>query len=147
MAFGFARRAAAEGLTQSAALTAYRAGGGAIRTELWGDVFKTAFQAEGYREDIGTVPLQWAIPEHLFTVADIDWTSKFNFVAELEYYNTATKQWESKWIQAGSDVLLTRGEWREEALRRMVEEEASPAFDPERGVSWLTEEAWQRKWP
>jgi hypothetical protein len=145
-AFRFAWSAASQGLSQAAGLRQYREGGGEIRTLEWNRLFRAGFEAVGQREDVRSVPLHWQIPEKLFVKpeAAIDWTSKYNFIAEVKYFNTATQAWETKHIQAGFDELPTHAEWRAEALRRMQQEEASPAFDIERGVSWLTEETLQR---
>ena len=147
MAAGFSWSAASKGLSQAAGLAEYRAGGGAIRTADWNELFRSSFAIVGWREDIATVPLHWQIPERMFETQDIDWTSKYNFIAEVKYFNTATQAWETKHIQAGFDELPTHAEWRAEALRRMQQEEASPAFDPERGVHWITEETLVRRWP
>jgi len=146
-AAAFAWSAASKGLTQSAGLEQYRGGGGAIRTADWNEVYRSAFQIVGWREDIRTIPLNWDIPERMFTPMDIDWTQKFNFVAEIEYFNRDTQSWETKHIQAGSDALLTRREWHEEALTRLEMEMESPNVDFEKGVRWVTEEVVQRRRP
>lgn len=146
-AFGYAQQAVTIGLNQTVALREYRSGGGQIRTEAWSDVYRTAFQAAGWREDVRSTPLHWGIPEAMFTPADVDWSTKYVFRAEIEYYDLDTERWESKWVSAGFDELPTHAEWRADALRRMDEEETSPRRDEERGVRWLTEETWKRRYP
>ena len=146
-AAGFAWSAASKGLTQSAGLEQYRGGGGAIRTTDWNEVFQAAFRVVGWREDIRTVPLHWDIPERMFTPMDIDWTSKYNFIAEIRYFNIDTQSWEQKHIQAGFDEPVSHAEWREEALRRMKEEIGSPRVDWKKDIHWLTEETLARKRP
>ena len=148
-AFRFAWSAASEGLSQAAGLRQYREGGGAIRTLEWNALFRSAFQVVGSREDVASVPLHWQIPESMFVQPphDIDWTSKYNFIAEVEYFNLVTQQWETKHIQAGFDELPTHAEWRADALRRMAEEETCPRADWEKGITWLTEETLVRRWP
>lgn len=146
-AAAYAWSAASEGLTQSAGLEQYRLGGGAIRTADWNEVFQAAFRIVGWREDIRTVPLHWDIPERMFTPMDIDWTQKFNFVAEVEYFNKDTQSWETKHVQAGADELITHREWREEVLTRLEMELESPNVDFEKGIRWVTEEVTQRRGP
>jgi len=146
-AFPFALSAVTRGLTQSASEAQYRAGGGEIGHAQWAEVYQAAWQAAGWREDVRTTPLHWQIPERMFTETGkyIDWTSKYNFKAVVEYYNLDTEHWEQKWIQAGFDELPTHAEWRAEALRRMKEEDLSPRVRSFEEIRWVTEETWQRK--
>jgi len=148
-AFPFVLSAVTRGLSQSGGLSEYTAGGGRIRTADWNAMFQSAFQAYGWREDVRTVPLGWTIPEHMFTEpkAPIDWSTKYVFKAEVEYFNLDTKRWERKWISSGFDEPPTHGEWRADALRRLVEEWESPQIRDPGEVRFIVEEFWKRRGP
>ena len=146
-AAAFAWSAASKGLSQAEGYRQYEAGGGKIGKELWAEVFQSAFKIVGWRKDVRSVPLHWEIPTRMFEPYDVDWTSKYNFVAEIRYFDTATQSWQTKHIQAGFDELVSHAEWREEALRRVKEEATSPTVDWEKGIHWLTEETLARKRP
>ena len=147
MAAGFSWSAASKGLSQAAGLAEYRAGLCEIRTADWNELFRGAFAIVGWREDIRSVPLHWAIPEKMFEQRDIDWTSKYNFVAKIEYYDVESKSWQERYLQSGFDEPVTHGEFREDALRRWLSAADTPRADWEKGVHWITEETLVRRWP
>lgn len=144
-AAGFAWSAAARGLSQAAGLAEYREGKLKIRTEDWNELFQSAFRIVGWREDVRTVPLHWDIPARMFEPRDVDWTSKYNFVAKIGYYSQTTGEYRERYAQSGFDELPTHAEWRAETLRRIEEEELSDPIDPNRPIRWITEEVVQRK--
>ena len=145
-AMDFAWSAASTGLTQSGGLAAYREGGGAIRDSAWAQIYKEAFSTVGWRENIKSIPKHWTVPEAMFGGPRHDWGMRFNYIAEVEVYSQAEKDWITKHVQVQSDELMSKGDWRslvEEAL-----ETTSPegVYAPGLGVKFITEEAvrWAR---
>lgn len=112
----------------------------------WRNSFRAAFAAVGHRESVKELPMTYMVPVTMAEVQPgIDWETKYNYIAKVQYFDLQTRTWEEKTIQGQSDDLLTKRDWRATVEQRMVESEVSPSFDTERGLRWIEEELWIRE--
>jgi len=138
--WGWAQRFAAEGWTATQAAD-YLRGFFRFSNQPWFQTFKEAFAQVGWREDIKKLPLSYIVPETMAgKPRDIDWRTKYNYIADVRYFNPETQRWEIKYIQAQSDELLTKQDWRMKIEEVFGTLPGSPSYDPERGLEFVSEE-------
>ena len=138
--------AASGGLSQAEGERQYIAGGGAIGHVAWREVYQAAFAVVGWREDIKSIPLHWAIPERMFETTGTDWGMRFNFIAEVKVWSKEEQRWITKHAQAQSDELVTREAWHGLIEEAIAETSPPGVYEVGKGVSFITEEVtrWAR---
>jgi hypothetical protein len=78
------KSAISEGLRQTEALLAYREGGGAIRTSLWGDLWKRYQSGVETWDAFYTLKGSDSIPESFFVETDINYKNTYNYAYRVE---------------------------------------------------------------
>jgi hypothetical protein len=142
--YAWASSYAAGGYTATAAASELRSYF-QFSNENWYAAYRTAFAQVGNRESIKAVPMSYIIPTTMAETKDFDWRLKYNYVAKIEYFNTDTMSWTEKTIQAQSDDLLTKQDWRLAAEEVMSTLPGSPPWDEGRGLRYVEEELWVRE--
>lgn len=110
-AWAYVRKGVAEGLSGRAALRQYRAGGGHIGNEYWFSLYKTAFNAEGWKNSIKEIPPTYNIREEMFTPTDLDYREKYIIQAEVSGYSEELGKRVKKWVTVESDHIMTKQQW------------------------------------
>jgi len=145
--WGWAQRFAAEGWTATQAAD-YLRGFFRFSNQPWYATFKEAFAQVGYKEDIKKLAPTYIVPETMAATREhVDWKTRYNYIAEVRYFNPETTRWETKHVQAQSDVLLTKRDWRMKIEEVFGGLPGSPSYDPERGLEFVKEEFWIRGRP
>jgi len=115
VAFGAIQRGANEGMTATAALTEYRAGGGAIRDSSWYSLFRETFAQVGTREKVKDIPYTYTVPESMYQ--EVDWDTREKYIMQMEVTGIS-KELDKRittWVTVETDHLLTKNELRSAA--------------------------------
>jgi len=135
-AFGFVRRAVADGMSGRAGLTAYRAGGGHIGNEYWFSLYKSAFNINGYRETIKQVPMTYNVRDTMFTDVDFDFREEYVMQMKVRGWSEELGMNITKWVTAESDKIITKQEWLWGAQDAVESRIGSPPFVISRVLEW-----------
>jgi len=106
-AFSYIQSAVKRGMTATAGLSQYRAGGGAIRDSSWFGLFRETFAQVGVRENILRIPETYTIPDSMFQETDFDFRSKYVAQMKVRGYCPELEQRITKWVTVESDELVT----------------------------------------
>jgi hypothetical protein len=128
IAFPFIQKAVSEGLTATAAINEYRAGGGAIRSQDWYSLFRQEFAQTGVRENIKEIPYTYTIPETMFDPRDWDTRGKYVVQMRVWGYSEELDTYIEKWVSVESDLLRTKAEYRTLAQQAVFDTIGSPDF-------------------
>lgn len=110
------------GLSGAEGLRQYRAGGGAIRTQDWYTLRRTAQAAFQEAEAISVRPRGLPVPPEAFTETDWDYRQNFVSIIEVVGRDRVTGARVTRTITVESDELLTLEEWAEAGLDIMEAE-------------------------
>ncbi len=110
-AYGFVTSAVRRGMSARSAVKEYRAGGGKIANVGWFSIYKTAFNAFGWKETVQEIPPTYMIRDEMFEPTGIDFREKYIMQAKVRGWSEEIQMSVTKWVTAESDKLLTKGEW------------------------------------
>ena len=115
VAFGAIQRGASEGMTATAALTEYRAGGGAIRDSSWYSLYRETFAQVGTREKVKDIPYTYTVPASMYQ--EVDWDTREKYVMQMEVsgYSAELDKRITTWVTVETDKLITKNEYRSAA--------------------------------
>ncbi len=109
-AWGYVTQAFNEGLNQTQALTAYRAGGGAIRTAYWGELWHRQQEGESNWSTLYQYKRNDVIPESMYEPVGIDYRSQYNVVYKANIRLEDGSILHDQYRTIRSNVRLTMGE-------------------------------------
>lgn len=104
-----------QGYSATAGLTAYRAQGGAIRTQSWYDAFNEKRETVYRSGAIQDLPTEFTIPSRLWTPTSMDYTEPYVFKAKVEVFDSLGRSLGEYGITLESDDrYMSVGEWMKE---------------------------------
>lgn len=110
-AFPYIQQAVGLGLTATAGLAQYRAGGGKIRDAWWGSLFRLEFSYSGVRDNVVKIPMTYTVPETMFEPVDYDFRNEYVMQMKVRGYSKELGQTVTRWITVEADELQTKQEW------------------------------------
>lgn len=99
------------GMTATATVKEYRAGGGHISNEYWYALYREGFSLYGKRERIQQVPMSYVVPETMSTESWFDYEEQYVMMVKLYGTNPLSGERFSSFVTVESNQLLTRREW------------------------------------
>lgn len=110
-AYSFVTSAVNRGMSARSAVKEYRAGGGSIGNVQWFSIYKTAFNAFGWKETVQEVPPTYIVRKEMFTPTGLDFREEYILQAKVSGWSEELQQNVTKWVTVESDKLLTKQEW------------------------------------
>jgi len=107
----YALEAAEMGLSGSAALRAFREGGGSIRTQDWYQLHRWAGEVIRSGEEAELYPRYRDLPESVFVSTDIDYREEFVVTAEVSWTDPATGRRVRRHITALDEYHKSLNDW------------------------------------
>jgi len=107
----YALEAVETGLSGSAALRAFREGGGAIRTQDWYQLYRWAGDVMRSTEQADLYPRHRDLPESVFVPTDIDYREEYIVVAEVRWYDPATGRYVTRHVSAQDEYHKPVMDW------------------------------------
>ncbi len=111
-----------QGMTQTEALRQYRQGGGAIRTQSWGELwhrYDTGSDGWGSIYQYGSTDV---LPASVFTQVGIRYRERYTMQFTATVRDEMGNVVHSVYRQVSSDRLLTVGEWQRGAAESLLED-------------------------
>jgi len=102
-AWEYALSGVERGMTQTAALIDYRAGGGHIANEYWSTLYHLGTEAKESGELVTGLPFETPIPDQAYTVVDYKLERKYTVVADISYIAQDTGELKTRTISVQSD--------------------------------------------
>ena len=128
-AWDYVRSAANEGLRQTESLSAYRAGGGAIRTQLWGELWHRYNEGAETWGKIGLLKTSDTVPESYFTSTDINYRNKYTMQFQVNIRAPDGSIIHDMYRNVGSNRRLTLSEWIQAIEETVVEDMSEPGVN------------------
>lgn len=131
------------GLSGAENLRQYRAGGGAIRTQDFYSLRRSATEAYGTQDRAAGLPADMPIPGVAHTGVDWDYGKEYVVVAEMKGTDPVTGDHVTREITSMSDETHTLSEWEGAIMERNEDaEDASRTETPEIGRLWFYIREW-----
>lgn len=109
-AWGYVQSFVEQGYNQSQALKAYREGGGAIRTQLWGDLWHRFNEGQDQWGSLYQYKTSDTLSESLFTPTDVNYRNKYNVTYRADITDSEGNVTYGKWFTVSSNRRVTLGE-------------------------------------
>jgi len=135
-AYPYIQKGVADGLTATAALKQFRAGGGSIRDAYWYALFREDFAQSGVRENILEIPMTYTIPDTMFQSVDYDYREKYVMQMKVRGYSQELDRTVTRWITAENDTMITKREWTYLAAQAIYDTIGSPPMIISSIVEW-----------
>jgi len=107
----YALRAVNEELSGAAGLAAFRAGGGAIRTQDWYQLTRWANTAYDKAEAAEDFWRAIDLPEDVYAATPFQLREEYKMTAEVRFWNTTTKKYERHWYSVADNESKSRELW------------------------------------
>lgn len=114
-AWDYVKSAHGEDLNQTNALSSYRAGGGAIRTSDWGEIWHRYDEGVAQWDRLYQFKNNDLIPESLFNVVDINYSQRYVMTFKATVRDEAGNIVHNVYRQVEADQKQTLGEWQAQA--------------------------------
>lgn len=135
-AWGYVKSAVSSALGREESHEQYTAGGGAIPQHEWEDAYALGERMYAQGRAIQDFPGAAIVPRWTFEVVPIDYAGKYHLTAEVEYFNTATGEFETKMVSTNANDLLSRADWEQALLQGIQDTETSAMIDLEQDISF-----------
>ena len=109
-------------LTQSAALNAYRAGGGSIRTSDWGQLWHRYDEGVAQWDRLYQFGSSDVIPESLFNMVDINYAQRYTMTFKATIRDPDGQIVHDVYRQVESDTRLTVAQWQDAAAQTLLDD-------------------------
>jgi hypothetical protein len=121
-AWDYVKSAHGEDLSQTAALNEYRAGGGAIRTTDWGEIWHRYDEGASQWDRLYQFKSNDVVPESLFNVVDINYSQRYTMTFRASVRDEEGNIIRDVYRQVESDTRQTIGEWQSAAAQALLED-------------------------
>ena len=140
----YALRAVNDELSGAAGLRAFRAGGGAIRTQDWYQLTRWANDAYDRAEVAEDFWRGMPLPEGVYTPTTWELREEYKMTAEVRYFNTATQRYERHWYSVADNNTTSREQWMaslDQKLKRYGEYMDEKSITVTRTMFWHREDS------
>jgi hypothetical protein len=121
-AWEYVKSAQGEDMSQTAALNEYRAGGGAIRTSDWGEIWHRYDEGAAQWDKLYQFGSQDTVPESLFNVVDINYAQRYTMTFRASVRDEEGNIIHDVYRQVESDRRLTLSEWQDAAGQALLDD-------------------------
>lgn len=135
-AWGWVKAGVSQLIGRGETLEQYTAGGGEITEREWEDAWALGERLYAQGRKIQDLPGEAIVSGFYYTPSPCDYGGRFHMSAEIEYFNKATGEWETKFVSTNADDLLSLADWEGQLIQAIQDTEISPNIDWDQGVSF-----------
>jgi hypothetical protein len=127
-AWDYVRSGSNFGISQTQSLREYRAGGGSIRTQLWGELWHRYNEGADTWDKLIYLKGGDTVPESFYTETDIKYRNKYTMQFQANIRSPDGSITHDIYRNVGSDRRLTLEEWQEAIDETLTEDISDPSI-------------------
>jgi hypothetical protein len=128
-AWDYVKAGQGQDLTQTAALTAYREGGGSIRTADWGELWHRYDEGAAQWDRLYQFKANDVVPSSLFNVVDINYAQRYTMTFKATIRDEQGNIVHNVYRQVESDTRQTLAQWQSQAGEALLSDPSQYAME------------------